>query len=71
MTQWNAHFTHYVGPTRVARGCKYCKLVIMTDKAIRGRNPIGRGYGMVVGNKARGQMIQHIKSAHPEVLKAQ
>lgn len=64
---WDMHFSRHVGPMAVARGCNYCKFVIVTKRAMPGRNNIGRGYGMVVGNQARGQMIQHIKATHPEV----
>lgn len=32
----------------------------------KGLPGVGRGYGLREGNKARGRMIQHIKTAHPE-----
>lgn len=56
--------TTTVGPSAVSRGCKLCKFY-----HVRKRIPgSGRGAGMREGNKQRGILIQHIKSAHPEVL---
>lgn len=54
------------GPLGVVRFCtvKKCKFYAMVKTGIHG---VGRGYGMREGNKARGKMIQHVKSEHPEL----
>ena len=52
-------------PNGIVGTCKLCKHADVVKKV---RNP-GRGWGMREGNKQRGRMIQHIKSAHPEKLK--
>lgn len=53
------------GPLAIWGTCCLCKHGTATPKE---RNP-GRGWGMREGNKLRGRMIQHVKDAHPEVLK--
>ena len=58
-------FTRINGPFAIAATCKVCK---HGDVVRKERNP-GRGWGMREGNKQRGRMIQHVKEAHPEVLK--
>lgn len=58
-------FTRHNGASAITAGCKLCKHIDIVKKV---RNP-GRGWGMREGNKQRGRMIQHIKDAHPEVLK--
>jgi ribosomal protein L13E len=50
------------GPLAVIRQCLHCKHHEVVRK---GRPGVGRGYGMREGNKARGRMIQHVKTAHP------
>jgi hypothetical protein len=52
----------------VVRCCKVpgCKFF---TKVTKGRGG-GRGYGMREGNKARGELIQHVKAAHPEAVAA-
>jgi hypothetical protein len=48
------------------RACKFCKHVEIVRRSVAGRNnPLGRGYGLSAGNKARGRMIQHVKTEHP------
>jgi len=59
-------FTRFDGPFAIARGCKLCKHVDVVRKPRAGQR--GRGWGMREGNKQRGRLIQHIKTAHPEVL---
>ena len=64
--QWaNAHYSEKRGPMAVIRQCAHCKHFEIVRV---GMNGVGRGYGMREGNKARGRMIQHIKSAHPQVV---
>ena len=53
----NGHFA-------IGRTCTVCRFGITLSKE---RYP-GRGWGMREGNKLRGQMIQHIKQVHPEVI---
>jgi hypothetical protein len=50
------------GPRAVVRQCQCCKHFELVRKGIPG---VGRGYGMREGNKARGRIIQHFKTAHP------
>lgn len=54
------------GPMAKIRTCALClkgkPFSTVVRKGIQG---VGRGYGMSVGNKARGEMIQHLKTAHP------
>lgn len=56
-------FSTFKGPAAVVRNCKCCKHFELVKKGLRGA---GRSYGFVAGNKARGMMIQHFKTAHPE-----
>ncbi len=58
------HFTTATGPFATVRACHACKHTEIIRKGIPG---VGRGYGFREGNKARGRMIQHIKSKHPEL----
>ena len=58
----DALFSHMEGPLAVVLQCSMCKHFELVRKGLRG---VGRGYGMREGNKARGRIIQHIKSAHP------
>jgi hypothetical protein len=58
-------FDHLTGPRASVRVCKVCKHAETVKTGLRNA---GRGYGMREGNKARGRMIQHIKSAHPDEL---
>lgn len=51
------------GPLAVIRQCLHCKHFEIVRKGLPG---VGRGYGMREGNKARGRIIQHVKTAHPE-----
>ena len=60
------YFKTVTGPLATVRVCIVCGHKEIVRKGIRGA---GRGYGMREGNKARGRMIQHIKSEHPEVLR--
>lgn len=62
-----AMFSVVEGPLCVVRACRCCNFAITTRKALPGRRTvIGRGNGFVVGNKARGDMIQHFKQQHPD-----
>jgi len=56
-------FKEVSGPLAVLRECTLCKHHTIVKKGIRG---VGRGYGLREGNKARGVMIQHFKTVHPE-----
>lgn len=58
-------FTTHRGPLGVNRVCKLCK---HSEFIVIGNKGAGRGYGMREGNKARGRMIQHIKTAHAAAL---
>jgi hypothetical protein len=53
------------GPLAVIRTCTICKFALVRRKSAPGRSPLGRGTGMSLGNKQRGEMIQHVKTAHP------
>jgi len=53
------------GPLAVIRVCEICGHKEVVKVGIPG---VGRGYGMREGNKARGRMIQHIKSQHPNFV---
>lgn len=54
-------------PAATVRTCLLCKF----SNVVRcGTRPGFRGYGMVYGNKARGEMIQHYKAAHPQAYEA-
>lgn len=68
-------FWYFLGPLSAVRACKHCSHVETVRRILPGRgaltNPLGRGYGMSEGNKARGRMIQHVKAAHPEFYAAQ
>lgn len=59
----------YEGPMAKVRYCKVpgCKFHVTVRKGLRN---VGRGYGMKYGNKARGEIIQHIKTAHPAEVAA-
>jgi len=54
------------GPMGTVRYCTLCKKTVFLKRAVGWG---GRGYGMKWGNKARGEMIQHVKAEHPEKLK--
>lgn len=58
-------FTTKRFPTASVRQCLLCK-----HSEVYRYTGGHRGAGMVGGNKARGRMIQHIKSAHPEAYAA-
>lgn len=58
------HFSRRNMPLAIVAACKHCQ---HTDTVKKGSKP-GRGWGMREGNKQRGRMIQHIKSAHPDLL---
>jgi hypothetical protein len=58
------------GPSAVVRSCTLCKFALVRRKSAPGTNPLGRGAGFVLGNKQRGEMIQHIKQAHPAEYEA-
>lgn len=45
------------------RTCKWCDYTTLVPV---GSRPGYRGFGMVMGNKARGEMIAHVKKCHPE-----
>ena len=62
---YNDHYIEFRGPLAVIRACKYCGFKVRLDKGIPG---VGRGYGMREGNKARGQIIQHLKKEHGDKL---
>lgn len=49
------------GPFGVAKTCRICGFM---DYRQRGR---GRGAGFRLGNQSLGRVIQHIKTAHPEL----
>jgi hypothetical protein len=53
------------GPSAVCRVCSICTFTLVRRKSPPGRSPLGRGTGMSLGNKQRGEMIQHIKATHP------
>lgn len=55
------------GPLGVLRACLLCMFHTTVRKGIPG---VGRGYGMRMGNKARGEMTQHFKTAHAAQYKA-
>lgn len=59
------HFKTYARPLGTVRVCNHCGHVEIVKSGTRGT---GRGYGMREGNKARGRMIQHIKTHHPDKL---
>lgn len=64
-------FKRTEGPLAVIRTCRLCAFYTANKKIYPGqRSPIGRGHGFVVGNKARGEMIQHFKAAHPIAYEA-
>jgi hypothetical protein len=66
MSHWaDQHYKRYEGPTAVVRACTVpgCGFTVRRGKTTGG----GRGNGMREGNKQRGEMIQHIKAAHPEL----
>jgi len=58
------HFKTINGPLAVVRVCLICG---HTETVRKGRPDAGRGYGFRYGNKARGRMIQHLKT-HEEAL---
>lgn len=60
-------FRRYDGPFAISAGCLLCKHTDVTKKPPEGQR--GRGWGMREGNKQRGRMIQHVKTAHPEKLR--
>lgn len=53
------------GPFSHGRFCAVCGHLVSRRKPLPGHR--GRGYGFRVGNQLRGEMIQHIKTAHPEL----
>lgn len=63
MSPADSLYKTYEGPLAVIRACSCCKHFEIVRKGLHGA---GRGYGMREGNKARGRIIQHIKTAHPE-----
>lgn len=61
--------TKVTGPVGTVHSCAICgRYKVLVKRFPPGRNPMGRGYGMSEGNKARGLVIQHIKATHPEKL---
>lgn len=48
--------------------CRWCSHVETIRLGLRG---VGRGYGFAEGNRARGRLIQHVKSAHPDEYRAE
>jgi hypothetical protein len=53
-------------PRGIVRACTLCRF---SDLVLKPRpGTAGRGWGMREGNKQRGRLIAHIKTAHPEVL---
>ena len=58
-------FRVHRGPLASVRACLFCDHV-ETYRYTGGH----RGAGMVGGNKARGRIIQHVKSAHPAEYQA-
>lgn len=58
--------------TAVVRYCtvKGCKHIDLRRKPFPGSAPRGRGNGFVEGNKQRGRMIEHVKTAHAAELAA-
>ena len=48
--------------------CRWCSRVEIVRVGLRG---VGRGYGFAEGNRARGRIIQHVKSAHPDEYRAE
>lgn len=67
MRSWaEDHMKTTMGPLATIRTCtvKGCGF---SAKVKRGALNVGRGYGMREGNKARSKVINHIKSAHPEL----
>jgi hypothetical protein len=59
----SAMFSQKKYPSGTIRTCVSCKFANVVKA---GTYPGYRGYGFVAGNKARGEMIQHFKQAHPE-----
>jgi len=57
-------YTYRDGPLAIVRSCNLCRFFDLVKKAPQGS--AGRGWGMREGNKQRGRLIQHIKTAHPE-----
>lgn len=62
---YEKYATEFEGPLAVVRGCRLCDFHLLRHKAVRGRAAGGRGVGFREGNKQRGAIIQHIKTAHP------
>jgi len=65
MKNYDKHFYKVSGPLGVNRQCKYCRFNVFLSTGIEG---VGRGYGMRYGNRARGEMIQHLKATHLEEM---
>lgn len=68
MREIEQHFERVNRPLAIVAWCKLCDFRDTVRKERTGT--AGRGWGMREGNKQRGRMIQHIKTAHPEVLTA-
>lgn len=61
---WDEHFSTVRGPLASVRTCRVCG-----HFEIYRYTGGHRGAGMVGGNKARGRIIQHLKSKHPDLGK--
>jgi hypothetical protein len=58
-SKFDEYFKTHSGPIAVVRVCTICGHI---EKIAVGVPGVGRGYGMREGNKARGRIIQHIKT---------
>jgi hypothetical protein len=66
MSHWaEEYIKRFDGPMAVVRACTApdCNFRLIRSK----RAGSGRGTAFREGNKQRGEMIQHIKTAHPDL----
>ena len=64
MSHWaDRYIRNDSGHFAAARSCTVCNWYTITRKPIKP----GKGWGLRVGNQLRGEAIQHVKTAHPQL----
>ena len=63
MARKKHNFTKSKGPFATVRVCGVCGFVVRTTRTMPGA---GRGYGLWSNSKAQAEMINHLKSEHPD-----